>query len=113
MLRLAIDDIKAFYTEVALNASADDGSDQLRHNSARHGITRGPSSRQMGDWFWLATSAGTKLRTLREELIQSDDVKLEGLARRFIIPHRWRLSCLLYTSPSPRDATLSRMPSSA
>ena len=24
-----------------------------------------------------------------------------------------RISCLLYTSPSPRDATLSRMPSSA
>ena len=26
---------------------------------------------------------------------------------------RWPDSCLLYTSPSPRDATLSRMPSSA
>ena len=25
----------------------------------------------------------------------------------------WELTCLLYTSPSPRDATLSRMPSSA
>ena len=25
----------------------------------------------------------------------------------------WRYICLLYTSPSPRDATLSRMPSSA
>ena len=25
----------------------------------------------------------------------------------------WCISCLLYTSPSPRDATLSRMPSSA
>ena len=25
----------------------------------------------------------------------------------------WSYSCLLYTSPSPRDATLSRMPSSA
>ena len=25
----------------------------------------------------------------------------------------WLLICLLYTSPSPRDATLSRMPSSA
>ena len=25
----------------------------------------------------------------------------------------WGLVCLLYTSPSPRDATLSRMPSSA
>ena len=24
-----------------------------------------------------------------------------------------KLACLLYTSPSPRDATLSRMPSSA
>jgi len=30
----------------------------------------------------------------------------EGLARLFEL-------CLLYTSPSPRDATLSRMPSSA
>ena len=27
--------------------------------------------------------------------------------------NRVRASCLLYTSPSPRDATLSRMPSSA
>ena len=26
---------------------------------------------------------------------------------------RWPYTCLLYTSPSPRDATLSRMPSSA
>ena len=25
----------------------------------------------------------------------------------------WRLNCLLYTSPSPRDRSLSRMPSSA
>ena len=25
----------------------------------------------------------------------------------------WCIDCLLYTSPSPRDATLSRMPSSA
>ena len=28
-------------------------------------------------------------------------------------PGQWSISCLLYTSPSPRDATLSRMPSSA
>ena len=26
---------------------------------------------------------------------------------------KWFSGCLLYTSPSPRDATLSRMPSSA
>ena len=28
-------------------------------------------------------------------------------------PNVWDSACLLYTSPSPRDATLSRMPSSA
>ena len=28
-------------------------------------------------------------------------------------PSQKRTTCLLYTSPSPRDATLSRMPSSA
>ena len=27
--------------------------------------------------------------------------------------YHWKGPCLLYTSPSPRDATLSRMPSSA
>ena len=27
--------------------------------------------------------------------------------------NRWFLACLLYTSPSPRDGLLSRMPSSA
>ena len=29
------------------------------------------------------------------------------------IEFKWNTTCLLYTSPSPRDATLSRMPSSA
>ena len=36
------------------------------------------------------------------------DVQFDGLVVQ-ISPN----SCLLYTSPSPRDATLSRMPSSA
>ena len=35
----------------------------------------------------------------------------EGL--RLLEKVRTEFSCLLYTSPSPRDATLSRMPSSA
>ena len=35
--------------------------------------------------------------------------KGEGLGNKFLS----HISCLLYTSPSPRDATLSRMPSSA
>ena len=32
---------------------------------------------------------------------------------RFCYHERLSVACLLYTSPSPRDATLSRMPSSA
>ena len=38
-----------------------------------------------------------------------DEETLDTFAR---LPHRY-IGCLLYTSPSPRDATLSRMPSSA
>ena len=30
-----------------------------------------------------------------------------------ILRHGWHCLCLLYTSPSPRDRTRSRMPSSA
>ena len=33
--------------------------------------------------------------------------------REGFVKNRYIGSCLLYTSPSPRDATLSRMPSSA
>ena len=33
--------------------------------------------------------------------------------QKYVSPYKLWDSCLLYTSPSPRDATLSRMPSSA
>ena len=53
-----------------------------------------------------------------EKLGQMGDVvKVKpGYARNFLLPQGKALranNCLLYTSPSPRDATLSRMPSSA
>ncbi len=89
MLRLAIDDIKACYAEAALGAFL---IDQPAPSYEQRANTIGPSSRQIGDWFWLTTYAGSRLRLLRETLIQSDDAKLENLARMFIIPHRWRLS---------------------
>ena len=38
---------------------------------------------------------------------------VDTLSRRFYKVFFKNLICLLYTSPSPRDATLSRMPSSA
>ena len=46
--------------------------------------------------------------------INDDNVKNLALYMcRSSSPCGWRMDCLLYTSPSPRDATLSRMPSSA
>ena len=37
----------------------------------------------------------------------------ESFSSEFLMVQKEINSCLLYTSPSPRDATLSRMPSSA
>ena len=42
-----------------------------------------------------------------------DPTKAAGLLVWLHAPGEQDVDCLLYTSPSPRDATLSRMPSSA
>ena len=54
-------------------------------------------------------------RFLREERGMLNEVADNSLGAGTIAPAGSALgsSCLLYTSPSPRDATLSRMPSSA
>ena len=44
---------------------------------------------------------------------QQDDVAPRGFASEAHARYGAGSDCLLYTSPSPRDATLSRMPSSA
>ena len=41
------------------------------------------------------------------------DISTQGAMRQMVLPGLLAIICLLYTSPSPRDATLSRMPSSA
>ena len=59
------------------------------------------------DWrtsIWTIPAGRTKgLRTSHKPITKAMEVELAGLGK----------DCLLYTSPSPRDATLSRMPSSA
>ena len=47
-----------------------------------------------------------------EVICYTADVGQE-INRKKIIKNAKRLGCLLYTSPSPRDGLLSRMPSSA
>ena len=46
-------------------------------------------------------------------MFEKEGVSVAVINARFAKPVDKDLICLLYTSPSPRDATLSRMPSSA
>ena len=56
--------------------------------------------------FTLNTTTGSLLR-------ESGSIHNSLGTSQFITPFDFYRFCLLYTSPSPRDATLSRMPSSA
>ena len=47
------------------------------------------------------------------KLSNSDLIKLRDQTEKDVAKFNNFQICLLYTSPSPRDATLSRMPSSA
>ena len=49
---------------------------------------------------------------IRKSLLEYDEV-MDEQRKRIYTFRQQILDCLLYTSPSPRDATLSRMPSSA
>ena len=68
----------------------------------------------MGKWRqeWEAEKGRLKqeldFKLERERVRMLEDVKKKWDQNRITLD-----TCLLYTSPSPRDATLSRMPSSA
>ena len=57
-----------------------------------------------------ASEAWVNTVVKQEDKFSPEEFKCELMWKTHITPH-W--SCLLSTSPSPRDATLSRMPSSA
>jgi hypothetical protein len=68
MLRFAVDDVKAYYLE-----------------AAAAGAGR-PSSRQLGDWLWNETAAGTAIHALREACLASEDDRLKLIAGNFMVP---------------------------
>ena len=75
----------------------------------------------IGTNFWLAewsTSAENMLKlAINENATVSQVTACDSAGSPVYVcilaTQHYSLSCLLYTSPSPRDATLSRMPSSA
>jgi len=68
ILRFAVDDVKAYCLEAAAAGPAK------------------PSSRQLGDWFWNMTSAGTAIHALREALQASEDERLRLIVSNFMVP---------------------------
>ena len=75
------------------------------------------TSRTMPRRFGLSDVVERQIRTYKEDVrkhIRLSDEEIEGLFR-FVIrrPDGNDIFCLLYTSPSPRDLSTSRMPSSA
>ena len=85
-----------------------DGREEFRHAGALDAATD-DLALVMARETYLRRAEGTRLWLVRREhLVVADaDFVQPNLDK----PHRHH--CLLYTSPSPRDATLSRMPSSA
>ena len=65
--------------------------------------------------LFLAVSVSSA-QSSREFYISNDPSGIDSSSRQFLTlaeAQSQSSACLLYTSPSPRDATLSRMPSSA
>ena len=47
------------------------------------------------------------------DLVTNVDLEVENKIKEYLLEETPNISCLLYTSPSPRDLSTSRMPSSA
>ena len=69
------------------------------------------------DWIWIEETwhpqviLSNSFDLLSEEPVPIHEPQVSYHTRTHMYAHTH--TCLLYTSPSPRDATLSRMPSSA
>ena len=61
-------------------------------------------------WGWIVPAKWRAELGISE---WSDDQAKGKMAIQFDNGEKWLVDCLLYTSPSPRDLSTSRMPSSA
>ena len=75
-------------------------------------IGQGLQAIQSG-WPFLLGEINSRIDELTTSLVNNNDEQTRGRIKALIAIKELPLSCLLYTSPSPRDRTRSRMPSSA
>ena len=116
--RRDLDDLSDFIESTAMALEAVDAAKGW-HDRAEaatqllHQLLGKPQVR--GWWPEHETAAFEAVESALERLAQLDEIDPEPSTAVFLRALSTELSvaCLLYTSPSPRDATLSRMPSSA
>ena len=69
-------------------------------------VSRMVKLKSMEDWFHHVSQSDIAWSVAYQDLELDEEVEALGEAAKL-------MTCLLYTSPSPRDGLLSRMPSSA
>ena len=77
------------------------------------GLVSGTCFADLGNKVYCVDKDKSKINKLKNAISPIYEPGLEDLIRNNLRAKRLIFTCLLYTSPSPRDATLSRMPSSA
>jgi len=83
-------------------------TDFYYHAAWMHGFKGAVTDPETGAILPFATEPNARSFDFARELAQSMPLNTEGAKVKALFQH-----CLLYTSPSPRDRTRSRMPSSA
>ena len=106
------------FTLSAYNSSSVKGWNDLAGKNVYNGPPRGAALTNARGVVKLATglSDGDDYKGVQVNWDQAVKTMTDGSADAFVLPSSFpdgRHTCLLYTSPSPRDAHESRMPSSA
>ena len=100
--------------QAGVTTAAKTKATQIQADGIKAAAAKRAQGAMMGSALSAVGSIGAAL--LSDESTKNNIVQLENgleLLRKLRPVSFYYNSCLLYTSPSPRDATLSRMPSSA
>ena len=113
---VTVDDVEIGTWLMAQVGAKTSGLDVLQAQADMGSMRRSTLEWWENGWDLLLTPTTLVPPPLVGELVSTEDEPMRNSLRS--IPYAaftspFNATCLLYTSPSPRDATLSRMPSSA